>query len=93
MNTETEDNQAPSVQKQANINFEQSLQKLEQIASRLEADDIDLDKAIKLFEEGVLLAKNCQAVLRKAEQKVQVLTQENGQIKTTNLSSWQHEDK
>lgn len=67
--------------------FEQSLKKLEKLAIELEAEDIGLDKALALFEEGVQLARRCQNALSKAEQKVQVLSKaEDGEIVAQDLN-------
>lgn len=68
--------------------FEQSLKKLEKLAVELEAEDIGLDKALTLYEEGVQLAQRCQNALNKAEQKVQVLSKaEDGQIVAQDLNN------
>lgn len=50
-----------------NKNFEQSLKRLEEIVEKLNDKHIDLESAIKLFEEGTLLCKNCEDSLKKAE--------------------------
>jgi len=60
--------------------FEQKLKKLEEIVKKMEAGDLELDQALKFFEEGVKLTKECQGHLNEAEQKVKILTglDENG---------------
>lgn len=61
--------------------FEDSMTQLETIVSQLEAGDITLDNSLKLFEEGIKLAKTCQKKLDDAEKKVRILTQaENGEV-------------
>ena len=50
--------------------FEENMQRLEQIVQMLEKGDAPLEDAMKLFEEGTRLAKNCDALLNKAEKKV-----------------------
>ena len=55
--------------------LEQSLKDLEQIVVNLEKGDLPLAEAIKQFERGVALTRRCQAVLKEAEQKVQVLSE------------------
>jgi exodeoxyribonuclease VII small subunit len=50
--------------------FEDKLNRLEEISSLLESDDIGLDKAINLYEEGIELSKTCITALQKAELKV-----------------------
>ena len=54
--------------------LEQALKDLEQIVVSLEKGDLPLAEAIKQFERGVELTRRCQAVLKQAEQKVQVLS-------------------
>ncbi len=53
--------------------FESSLHRLEQIVKKLEAGDLALDEALKLFEEGIGLSRQCQKQLEEAENKVEVL--------------------
>ena len=55
--------------------LEQALKDLEQIVVGLEKGDLPLAEAIKQFERGVELTRRCQAVLKQAEQKVQVLSE------------------
>ena len=55
--------------------LEQALKDLEQIVVSLEKGDLPLAEAIKQFERGVELTRRCQAVLKQAEQKVQVLSE------------------
>ena len=54
--------------------FEESMQRLEEIVRLLEKGDAPLEDAIRLFEEGTKLAKNCDEMLNEAEQKVVVLS-------------------
>ncbi|MGH9787672.1 MAG: exodeoxyribonuclease VII small subunit [Candidatus Acidiferrales bacterium] len=53
--------------------FETSLHRLEQIVKKLEAGDLPLDDALKLFEEGIGLSQQCQKQLEEAENKVEIL--------------------
>ena len=50
--------------------FESKLTRLEEISSLLESDDIGLEEAIHLYEEGIELSKNCISTLNEAELKV-----------------------
>ncbi len=56
--------------------FEQDLQRLEEISSKLENEEVGLDEAISLFEEGVKLSKACLDTLKKAELKITELKKE-----------------
>ena len=53
--------------------FEASLHRLEQIVKKLEAGELALDDALKLFEEGINLSQQCQKQLEEAENKVEIL--------------------
>ncbi len=57
--------------------FEQAMGRLEEIVSKLEQGDCDLEQSLKLFEEGARLAAQCEEQLDRAEQKVSLLL-ENG---------------
>lgn len=54
-------------------NLEKSLESLEKIVDELESGDLPLEKAMQKFEEGIKLTRSCQAALREAEQKVEIL--------------------
>ena len=67
-----------------NLNFEDSLAKLEGIVDALEDSDVSLEESVKKFEEGIKLVKDCQNQLQEAELKVnklmgdgEILDQEN----------------
>ncbi len=53
--------------------FEHSLQRLEEIVESLEDGSVKLDDAVKLYEEGILLSKQCLEKLRTAELKLKRL--------------------
>ncbi|HUL12184.1 MAG TPA: exodeoxyribonuclease VII small subunit [Methylococcaceae bacterium] len=59
--------------------FEESLAELEQLVERMEQGNLSLEESLKLFEHGVQLTRSCQKALKEAEQKVQILLEENGQ--------------
>lgn len=59
-------------------NFEQSLNELEAIVDKMEQGDLTLEESLAQFEKGVKLSRQCQATLREAEQKVQILLEKNG---------------
>ena len=58
--------------------FEDSLAELEQLVNQLEQGDISLEESLKSFERGVNLTRTCQKALQEAEQKVQILIENNG---------------
>ena len=60
------------------INLEKSLAELETLVEELESGDLPLDKAMKKFEQGIKLTRNCQTALKDAEQKVEILLKSAG---------------
>ncbi len=50
--------------------FESSLTRLEEISEQLESGDVGLEESIRLYEEGIALAKSCYSTLKNAELKV-----------------------
>jgi exodeoxyribonuclease VII small subunit len=55
------------------VDFEASLAELEALVARLEQGDLPLDDALKSFERGVALTRQCQGALKAAQQKVEIL--------------------
>jgi len=60
------------------IDLEKSLADLEALVEELESGDLPLDVAMKKFEEGIKLTRGCQAALKDAEQKVEILLKSTG---------------
>lgn len=54
--------------------FEKALAALEKIVEALEGGELTLDEALKQYEEGVRLTRACQAKLKEAEKKIEILT-------------------
>jgi exodeoxyribonuclease VII small subunit len=66
--------------------LQDDLKRLEEIVRALEAEEIDLDKAITLFEEGVKRLRTAREQLTAVEQRVQkVLEQAGGDLQVTDL--------
>lgn len=59
------------------LTYEQAIKRLEEIAALMEAGEIPLDEAIRLFEEGTKLSVLCNQYLEQAEQKITELTKED----------------
>lgn len=67
--------------------FEEALQKLEAIVTKMEEGDLELEEALKAFEEGVKLANFCTSKLDEAERKVEKLIRNQaGKIQTIPFS-------
>ncbi len=59
--------------------FEKKLERLKEIVTLLEQEDLSLEKGVALFEEGVKLIKFCREQLEEAKHKVEVFM--NGILK------------
>ena len=60
--------------------FEECLQRLEKIVDELEKGNVPLERAIKLFEEGVQHSNSCRQELEAAEGKVEILLKQDGKL-------------
>lgn len=60
------------------ITFEQALARLEEIADILESGDNGLEHTMQLFEEANELSKFCNEKIERAEEKLLVLTKNDG---------------
>lgn len=50
--------------------FEAKLERIDAIVKELENNRVDLDRAIELFKEGKVLARECETLLRNAQEQV-----------------------
>ncbi|MDO5580675.1 MAG: exodeoxyribonuclease VII small subunit [Planctomycetia bacterium] len=62
------------------ISFEDSMRRLDTIASQLDSGKLDLQTSLQLYEEGISLIRKCHSILENARQKIAVLKSwdENG---------------
>ena len=67
--------------KMAEINFEKSMEELENILSQLEKGELPLEESLTLFEKGVKIFKECQDTLEKAQAKITKLMQDGSKEK------------
>ena len=67
------------------MNFEDIMKKLEQIANELEKGNLNLDESVKKFEEGIKLSKMCNEILEKAEKKITMLIRDGEEVKEENF--------
>lgn len=58
------------------ISFEESLKKLEEIVDKLEQGEMNLDEALKLYEDGMAFSDQCLEKLNESKQKIEKLTKE-----------------
>ncbi|MDR3611332.1 MAG: exodeoxyribonuclease VII small subunit [Ignavibacteriaceae bacterium] len=69
--------------KKQNINtFETELTRLQEISALLDNDELDLETAMKLYEEGVELSRSCIKTLKEAELKVTEIKKKLETLKT-----------
>ncbi len=54
----------------SNFNFEEEMKKLQNIVLKLEDDNLDLDEAIKNYQQGIETAKACHEKIKEAEELV-----------------------
>ena len=64
------------------MSFEESLLELEGIVEKLEKGQLSLDESLMLFEKGIKLVRECNDKLKNAQQKVEQLIEENGEMRT-----------
>mgnify|MGYP000930271252 FL=1 len=64
------------------LNFEDSLMRLEQIAELLENENTPLEESISLFEEGIALKELCDQKLKKAKLKIEKIIKSKNTITT-----------
>ena len=62
------------------LTFEIALEKLESNVHNLEKGELTLDESLKIFEEGMRLARYCSTKLDDAEQKIQILLEKDGKL-------------
>ncbi|MBO5908391.1 MAG: exodeoxyribonuclease VII small subunit [Clostridia bacterium] len=60
-----------------NLSFEQAYKQLEVICEKLSSSEITLDETVKLYEEGIKLAKICADMIDAAKQKIETLRGES----------------
>lgn len=65
------------------IKFEDALQRLELIVDQLEAGNLALEESLKVYEEGVGLARRCAKYLDDAEKRIEILTRDQQGLLTT----------
>ena len=59
----------------ATMSFEQALDELERVVTRLERSDVPLEESLSLFARGAALRDHCEEKLKAAEARVTEITQ------------------
>ncbi len=63
------------------MSFEDAIAELESIVDKLEKGQLSLDESLALFEKGIRLVRECNNKLKSAQQTVEKLIEENGELK------------
>ena len=72
----------------SDITFEEALGRLERIVDQLEAGHLGLEESLKVFEEGVALARRCGKYLEEAEKRIELLTKDESGLLKTEPFAW-----
>lgn len=67
------------------MKFEEKISKVEEIITELESDEVNLDDSITKYTEAMKLIKECDAALKKAEEKISKIVLEDGSLKEFEL--------
>ncbi|AXE62290.1 exodeoxyribonuclease VII small subunit [Candidatus Thioglobus sp. NP1] len=59
------------------FNFNKGLLELENIISKMESGELSLEDSLKNFEEGVKIHRKCHTALMDAEQRINILTEQD----------------
>jgi exodeoxyribonuclease VII small subunit len=65
--------------------FEAAIERLEEIVREIEDEEMELDQALALFEEGVRLLREAQSVLGSAQARVQQLVEDTEGLRLKDL--------
>lgn len=70
-------------EKKEEVKFEKAMKRLEKIVEELEKGELDIDKSLEIFEEGIKMSRVCSRKLNEAEKKIEKLTRnEKGELIT-----------
>lgn len=58
--------------------YESAMERLEEITEALESGEVKLEEAIKLYTEGLEIARFCDGKLSDAEEKIKIIAEKNG---------------
>jgi exodeoxyribonuclease VII small subunit len=77
----------PTAPAEPGQSLESRLQRLDDIVNSLEADEVELDRALALFEEGIGHVRDAERILSEAELKVEELVRQAGDVGTRPLEA------
>ena len=68
------------------VDFEKSMEELEEIVAKLEKGELNLDESVEEFEKGMKISKECSKILENAEKRITMLLEKEGNIEEENFS-------
>lgn len=68
------------------FNFEAALVELQGVVEKMESGEQTLEEALASFQRGIELTRACQQGLKEAEQRVEKLVREGGELQTQPLA-------
>jgi len=71
------------------LKFEDCLARLEQIVTALEAGNLPLEESLKVFEEGIAMARHCARYLEDAQRRIEILAKDETGGATTRPFAWE----
>jgi exodeoxyribonuclease VII small subunit len=60
--------------------YESAMTRLEEITAQLESGELKLEDAIKLYTDGLEIARFCNEKLNEADAKIKVIVEQSGQL-------------
>ncbi len=75
------------------LKFEDCLTRLEQIVVSLEGGNLSLEESLKVYEEGVSLARHCARYLDDAERRIEILAKDDAGSLGTRPFAWEPESE
>ena len=76
------------------VKFEKAMTRLESIVEELERGDLNIDKSLEIFEEGIKMSRACSKKLNEAETKIEKLMKgEKGDLVTELFPLDNNDDK
>jgi len=61
----------------SNLNFEQAIKELTGIVNKIEQGEVPLQESLEQYERGMSLIQHCRTILKKAEERIEKISQES----------------
>jgi exodeoxyribonuclease VII small subunit len=66
--------------------YESAMTRLEEITAQLESGELKLEDAIKLYTDGLEIARFCNEKLNEADAKIKVIVEQSGRVEEEDFS-------